>query len=656
MYGNAGKILRIDLSKETYATEDTTPYLKDFLGGRALNHILLFRDIDVGKVGPFDPDNEIIFSSGPLGGTTFASCGRCQATFIAPLPYSGWGDTNFGGAFGPEIKFAGYDAIVIRGKADKPTYINIEDDHVEFKAANDLWGKGCTEVSHVLGDRHLGAQSLFIGPGGENLVRYANIRTKLTNSMGRCGGGAVMGSKNLKALVIKGTTGVRIFDPNKFLELCQNLHRDMTDPDFGVIHGMSYHILSNYGTPGMTRAVGQTGMTPIENWKQCGIWADDVELTEKCIDTWGLRRESCFGCPIHCHAAYRVEDSEYPSFSGGPEYETTCALGHKCLEPRGKIVLKLNEMCNDLGIDTVEAGNMFSTLMEWYEKGLIDEKFTDGVPMTWGNGEGMIELLPKMASREGCGDTLAEGPYWVGKKLGAEALKCVFHQKGMGATGVETRSTIGSMLSFAVSPRGAHHLSGLPTAEWVNMPSVAVYTTGFEEAGDIRSYHPEAKGRLVPYYENLFEIPDSVGTCKFPYGHAGFWHDSPEALDTMWNYFAQGLYYATGITYTREDLMEIGERAYQIERAVIVMRGIKREDDMPNWKCLNEECPGDHPVGPIPLPPIDKPKYEKILDKYYGIRGWTKEGTPTRQRLEELNLKEVADALAKKGLIPPTKK
>ena len=174
-----------------------------------------------------------------------------------------------------------------------------------------------------------------------------------------------------------------------------------------------------------------------------------------------------------------------------------------------------------------------------------------------------------MASREGCGDTLAEGPYRVGKKLGAEALKYVFHQKGMGATGVETRSTIGSMLSFALSPRGAHHLSGLPTAEWVNMPSIAVYTTGFEEAGDIRSYHPEAKARLVQYYENLFELPDSVGTCKFPYGHAGFWHDSPEAMDKMWNYFAQGLYYATGINYTKEELMEIGERAYQIERAVL---------------------------------------------------------------------------------------
>jgi aldehyde:ferredoxin oxidoreductase len=647
MYGNAGRILRIDLTKGTSTTEDTAPYLKKFLGGRALNHILLFRDIDVGKVDPLSPENEIIVSSGPLGGTTFASCGRCQATFIAPLPYSGWGDSNFGGAFGPELKFAGYDAMVIKGKAAQPVYLYIEDDRVEFRPADDLWGKGVTHVSHVLCDRHLGSQTMLIGPAGEKQVRFANIRTLLTNSMGRGGGGAVMGSKNLKAVVIKGSKGVKIFDPPKFLELCQNLHHDFMDPRFGLIHNMVYQALSNYGTPGFTRAVGQTGMTPIKNWKECGIWADDVELTEYCVDTWGLKRESCFGCPIHCHAAYRVDDPSYSSFSGGPEYETTVAFGHKCLEPRGKIVLKLNEMCNDLGLDTVEAGNMFATLMEWYEKGIINEKFTDGVPMNWGNGEGMIALLPKMASREGCGDTLAEGPYWVGKKLGEEALKCVFHQKGMAATGVETRSTIGSMLQFALSPRGAHHLTGLPTAEWINMPAVAVYTTGFEEAGDIRSYHPEAKARLVQFYENLFELPDSVGTCKFAYGHTGFWHDRPEDLDKMFNYFTQGLYYATGINYTKDELMEIGERAYQIERAVIVMRGITREDDMPNWKCLNEECPGSHPVGPVPLPTIDKGKYEKVLDKYYEIRGWTKEGIPTRQRLEELGLEEVADALEK---------
>ena len=216
-----------------------------------------------------------------------------------------------------------------------------------------------------------------------------------------------MGSKNLKAIVIKGTRGVGIFNPKEFLELCAKVQQELMDPSYGVIHSMTYKVLSEYGTPGLTRVIGQTGMTPIKNWNQCGIWADDVRLTEHLIDTWGVRRESCFGCPIHCHASYRVEDEQYPSTSGGPEYETINALGHKCLEPRAEVVLKLNELCNDLGIDTVEAGNMFSALMEWYERGIIDKKFTDGVPMTWGNGEGMLEILPRIASRRGCGKRAA---------------------------------------------------------------------------------------------------------------------------------------------------------------------------------------------------------------------------------------------------------
>jgi aldehyde:ferredoxin oxidoreductase len=450
---------------------------------------------------------------------------------------------------------------------------------------------------------------------------------------------------------VKGTRGVSIFKPREFLKLCEQLHRELQDPDYGVVHSTTYKVLSEYGTPGLTRIIGQTGMTPIKNWNRCGIWEDDVKLTEHLIDTWGVRREACFGCPIHCHGSYRLKHRRFSSVSGGPEYETINAFGHKCLEPRPEIVLKLNEMCNDLGIDTVEAGNMFSALMEWSERDIIDGTFTDGVPMRWGNGEGMIEVLQKIATREGCGGRLGEGPYRVGKELGEEALNCVFHYKGMGATGVDTRATIGTMLQFAVSPRGAHHLTGIPTAEWVNVPALALHTGGFEEAGDIRSYHPEAKARLVQYYENLFELPDSMGTCKFPWGHTGFWHDSPEDLEKMWDYFVEGLYLATGLSYSKEDLMEIGERAYQIERAVIVLRGIKRKDDMPNWRSLRESCSGDHPVGPAPLPPIDEQKYARILDTYYRLRGWSKEGIPEKNTLVSLELQEVAEKLADAGLL-----
>lgn len=643
VYGNMGKILRVDMSTSRYETEDATKYYEEWLGGRALNHILLMRDVDVANVGAFDPENEIIFSSGPLGGTSFPSSGRFQATFIAPLPYSGWGDANSGGAVGPEIKYCGYDAVVIKGRAERPTYLLVEDGQIRFIPADDLWGKGTIETTRILRERHGECEVLLIGPAGEKLVRFANIRTKLTNSLGRGGGGAVMGSKNLKAIVFKGSRPVRIADPQKFLAACIDLQQALMDPNFGPVHSLTYKLISKYGTPGVTRLIGATGMTPIKNWQECGIWADDTEIDGKpLVERWGVKRDACFSCPAHCHALYLSADGAVKSLGGGPEYETTTALGHKCLVSDGSMVLKLNAMCNDFGLDTVESGAMFSSMMEWYDRGLIDASFTDGVPMEWGNGMGMIELLPKMALRQGCGDLLAEGPYRVGRQLGDEALKYVYQQKGMCATGVETRATIGAMLSFALSPRGSHHLSGLPTAEWVNIPAIAEHIAGFKEAGELLSYHPEGKARLVRFYENMFEVPDSLGICKFNFGHLGYWHDTPESFEWMWERLVTALNAATGLAYTKDKLLEIAEKAYQIERAVITSRGIRRRDDMPNWRCLNETCPGEHPVNPIPLPAIDKDKFEKILDKYYELRGWNEDGVPKKETLEKLGMADVA--------------
>ena len=650
MYGNAGKILRINLSTRSYTTEDTLPYLKDFLGGRSLNQIVLFRDLDVAKVSAFDPENEMILGTGPLCGTTWPASGRLHATFIAPLPYSGWGVSNIGGSVGPELKYAGWDTVVIRGRSDKPVYLYIENEKIEFKSADDLWGKGVHESNSILLKRHSASQALLIGPAGENRVRFAGLGTPRSGSLGRCGGGAVLGSKNIKGLVIKGTQGVKIFDPENFLRLSQKCQADLMNPHCGPLHSQSHAIMSKYGTPGFGHLMSQSGMAPLKNWTRCGIWAGDTGLTEVTGDNWLERQDACLSCPVHCLGAYRGEALDHPFPTGGPEYDALVSLGRNCLEQRPAVVLKLTALCSDLGLDPVELGNAFSCLMEWYEKGIIDEKFTDGIPMKWGNGEGMIELARKIALRKGCGNILAEGPYRVGKELGTVALQSVYHQKGMCASGFENRSAVGSMLSSALSPRGAHHLSGLPTTEWLDSPSLAAAITGFKEAGHRLSYHPEAKARLVQFYENLFALPDSLGICNYPFGHCGYWHDSPPDLEKMWNYLTRALYYATGTKYTKDDLLHIAERACQIERAVITLRGVRRKDDMPNWKCLNEACPGEHPLGPAPLPPIDREKYEKVLDRYYKLRGWTTEGIPTERRLNRLNLQEVAARLNKSVL------
>jgi aldehyde:ferredoxin oxidoreductase len=286
--------------------------------------------------------------------------------------------------------------------------------------------------------------------------------------------------------------------------------------------------------------------------------------------------------------------------------------------------------------------------MELREKNIIDKKFTDDVDLVFVNGDAMVELMPKMVFKKGCGKKLVLGPYRLAQTLGEKAMESVYHQKGMCATGVETRSTIGSMLQFAVSPRGSHHLSGLPTAEWVNVPALGLHVTGHKEAGDIRSYHPEGKAKLVQYYENLFFMSDSLGICKFNFGHLGYFHDKPEHLEYMYDMVLQGIYYASGIKYSKEELFAIFEKSNQIERATITMRGIRRKDDQPNHKCLTQSCPGDHPVGPVPLPPIDSKKYNKILDAYYKVRGWDKKtGIPKQDHLKKLGLGDVAKKLKK---------
>jgi aldehyde:ferredoxin oxidoreductase len=648
MDGFAGKLLRIDLTTGSSSTEDLTPYCKDYLGGRALTHLLLFQSADVRAVAPFDPANPLVLGAGPLCGTSWPCSARLQATFISPLSYSGWGDSNVGGGIGPELKYAGLDAVVITGRAAQPSYIHIEDDRVELKPARDIWGTGANESVGRLLARHSGAQVLVIGPAGEKLVRFASVRTNRASSLGRCGGGAVMGSKNLKGLVIQGSRGVAVHDPKSFLELSLQCQKDLMDPHAGPLHSRSYQIMSHAGTPGFIRWFGRMGMTPIKNWTRCGIWPGDRDLTEITGGAARERQDACSACPVHCLGAYRPQDAA-GSCSGGPGYDAVVSLGHNCLEPRGRVVVTLNSLCNDLGLDPVEAGNIFSNLMEWYEKGIIDESFTDGVPMQWGNGEGMLELLPKIALRKGCGEKLAEGAYRVGKGLGAEALNCVYHQKGMCSSGIETRSAVGAMLSMALSPRGAHPLSGLPTAEWMQSTAVARHITGFKEAADPLSYHPEAKARLVEFYENFFELPDALGICKYSFGHFGYWHDRPQDMERMWKYLTKALHYATGTRFTRDDLLAIGERAYQIERAVIVMRGITREDDLPNWKCLNQECGREDEVSSPPLPPVNREKYEKVLTAYYRLRGWNREGVPTGTRLKELGLQQVADVLQHRG-------
>lgn len=631
--GWTGTILRIDLTKREIIREETADYTRDYLGGRGINHAILFREVSP-DVKAFDSENRLIFGTGPLSGTLMPCSGRTQVTFKSPYP-SGLGDSNVGGHWGPELKFAGYDHLIIQGRSGKPTYIWIDDDKVEFRDASHIWGKDRYEAEEIvrkeIGDEDIRIMS--IGPGGENLVWFANIMNGLTNSAGRTGGGAVMGSKKLKLIAVRGTKGVKVAYPEKLMELSDYITST-------IKKDLAYKLASEIGTPGIFDFVSTIGMLPRKNWRECGIWEKQEAIHGRSlVKYYQVSRSACFNCFIHCHCLYRVKQGKYKGvIGGGPEYETLCALGNKCLCDDMPALLYLNTLCNQYGLDTVSTGNIIALLMDLYDRKLISKKDTDGIAMVWGDTEAMITMVHKIGKSEGVGKKLAVDSLEFAKILGKGAEKLVMNHKGLTPTGVEVRSAMGAALSHCLSPRGSHHLSGIPTSDWVPNPEVAERVCGYKEGADTMSYHPQAKARSVKYYEDLFIIVDSLGICKFAFGHSPYWHASRGQIDEMEKCLVDSIEVVTGEKFLWDELIGIADRVITTDRVFINNHGMSRKDDQPCWRDSTEECPGEHPVGLSPLPPIDNEKFGKMLDTYYELRGWDNDGKPTRSTLKKLRI------------------
>lgn len=633
IHGWSGAILRIDLTSKRVKRESTLAYTRKYLGGRGINHAILYREVSA-RTDAFDPENRLILGAGPLTGSLFPCSGRTQVTFKSPYP-SGLGDSNMGGHWGPELKFAGYDHIILQGAADRPVYLWIDDDKVEIKDASHIWGKDRYEAEEIvkaeIGDDDI--RILSIGPGGENLVRFANIMNDLTNSAGRTGGGAVMGSKKLKLIAVRGTQGVKVADPDKLMALADHVTAKIRkDP--------GYETVSRLGTPNLFDFVSMLGMLPRKNWRECGIWDKQEAIHGRTLEkNFQVSRSACFNCFIHCHALYKVSNGPYGEvIGGGPEYETLCAFGNKCLCNDMPAILYMNTLCNKYGLDTVSTGNIIALLMDMYERNVISENDTDGVAMVWGDPQAMIQMIEVIAKRKGVGDKLAMDACDYAGSIGKEAEKLVTSHKGMTPTGVEVRSATGALLSHCLSPRGSHHLSGIPTIEWAPNPEISERVSGHKDGADTMSYNSKAKANAVKYYEDLFILVDSLGVCKFAFGHSPFWHDSKESMDDMEKCIVEALKVVTGETYAWDELMQIANRVYNIERVFINNHGMTRKNDEPSDRDLSEACPGNHPVGLSPLPPINKDKFDRMLDAYYDLRGWDKEGKPTHKTLEKLGL------------------
>ncbi len=631
MYGWAGTILRVDLSSGNIERQPLDKKLcDDFIGGRGISAKIIFDEVPPGT-DPFSPQNKLIFSCGPLSGTSAPCPARFHVTGKAPLTGI-MGNSNAGGYFGPAMKRAGYDHIIIEGKSQEPVYLWIDNDKVELKSARHLWGKNIREAEAQIkkerNDRRVRVAS--IGQAGERLVRIANIVHE-ERSASRTGLGAVMGSKHLKAVAIRGTREVRLFDPEGFARLAREMQQRIAKSD-------KYdHFRKKGGSTG-TYGTSKAGFLASRNFGQTGDFEGIENFNPRNVaPKFYLSNKPCFKCPIGCGKRWEVKEGPYAGEWGNKiEEGAFTPLGPVCGNSNVESVFKMNNMANQMGLDTIECAAGMAVVMEWYEKGIVTKKDLDGIELTWGNYEAMIQMMEKIAFRQGVGDILAEGIVKASRTFGREAEKCVSHCKGMGMSGVDSRIMKGTSLGFATSTRGACHLTALVPVEFPAFPVMtkeqAEATFGTAEVMDPSSYK---KANALIYYQHRSLMCDLFQVCKFLLGLGTGTKDF--SYDNLYSLF----YLATGVQSDDKSILTAAERVHNVERAYSCREGLRRKDDRLVGKWADEPVPN----GPHKGERIDPAKWEQMLDEYYDLRGWTRNGVPGKEKLTALGLEDVAASL-----------
>lgn len=600
MYGWVGQILRINLTNGTIKKEALDlEEAKKYLGARGLGTRLWIKEVDP-KVDPLSPENNLIFMTGPLTGTLAPSAGRYNVVCKAPLTGT-MAASNSGGYWGPELKYAGYDGIIFEGKAEKPVYVWIKDDQVEIRCAEHLWGKDTIETTDALrAETDFDARVACIGPAGEKLVKFACILNDYTRAAGRSGVGAVMGSKNLKAVVVRGTGAVRVADPDGFLEIV-NKAREMVKSNPVTGEGLGL-----YGTGVLVNILDQTGAYPVNNFRDSGTFPGaEATSGETLAKTYLMRNKGCLGCAIGCGRIVNVPGGPFKGFGEGPEYEAQWSLGADCGVDNLAAIIRANNYCNELGLDPITMGATIACAMELFEIGAISEKEV-GRTLRFGDAEAMVELTRQTGLREGFGDELAEGSYRLATKYGHPELSMSVKKQEMPA--YDPRGVQGIGLNYATSNRGGCHVRGYMTS-----PEVL----GIPEKLD--NLATEGKAEWTKIFQDLTASVDASGLCLF----LTFAIGAPE--------IAVELTKATGIEYTVDDVMKIGERIWNMERLFNLANGFTRDDDTLPPRLLKE------PIRFGPLKGVVH-KLSEMLPEYYRVRGWDEEGRPTPEKLEELGL------------------
>jgi len=633
------KIAYIDLTTGDVQTKPIPLELrKKFLGGRGLDAYLLYNHSKKG-CDPLGPENPLLISGGILTATCASATARTH--IMAKSPLTGMlGSTNMGGFFAPELAWAGFHHLVIKGKAKHPVYIYIHNGEIEIRDARGIWGKSVTDaqwaIREDLADEEV--KSCVCGPAGENLVRFANVMTGIKNSGGRTGMGCVMGSKNLKGVAARGTMDVQIAHPTEALEYNKRFIDQIVSAKVNQTQGV-------LGTPFIWGATNCWGGVRTRNFQynQCE-YSDDIEperIDEIATETMGPHHMTgCFGCQVHCRAQYKIPDGPFAGrYDEGPEYTSLGTFGAETDTPRATTVLAGNHLVNQFGMDNLETGSLISWAMELYELGIITDKETDGLDLSWGNDEAVLEMIERISYRKGwLADALADGGIPASKKIGKNSFDYLVQVKGMSNLHSDERPTPGLALGIATASRGSDHLRSRPAIDLYHLPEEVlrkIYSNPVPYDGPLSSEHTEYIGKpwQVFWHENCFMGVDCLGICKY---HTTFLGPTLPNFED----WSKVLYYNTGLEMTPEEIWEVARRGNMIEKLFNLREGLKRNDlekgDMLNHRYFDEPCRRGA-IDVIGLT-IDKEKFIKMVDELYAHQGLDQNGVPKPKTLKSLGL------------------
>jgi aldehyde:ferredoxin oxidoreductase len=590
MYGYQGKILRIDLSKGVSTVENLDLELaKKFVGGRGLGTKLFVDEVSP-SIEPLSPENKILFATGPLTGTPTPTGGRYMVVTKSPLTGT-IASSNSGGYWGAELKFAGYDVIIVEGKSEKPVYVMIEDDTVEIRDAAHLWGKVVSDTTDTL-MKEVPEKSrvMTIGPAGEKLSNMAAVMNDVSRAAGRSGVGAVMGSKNLKAITVRGTKKVALANEEELKAVVKDCNAKIRE------NGVTGQGLPAYGTAVLVNIINEGGVFPTNNF-QLSQFSDAEDTSgELLAEKYLVKKDPCYRCPIACGRYCKVDDIE----GGGPEYETIWAFGGDCGVSDMPSIIKANFWCNEYGLDTISTGATIAAAMELYQKGFIKDADLGGVSLDFGNSDAVVEWTKLIGQRAGLGDKMADGSYRLADSYGVPELSMSVKKQELPA--YDPRAIQGQGLQYATSNRGGCHVRGyLISPEILGLPE------------KLDRFTIEGKAAWVKIFQDFTAFIDASGLClftSFAMGAGDYAAMTNAVIGTEW---------------TADDVLLAGERIWNLERIFNLDAGIDPSQDTLPKRLLEDPISEGPSEGNVA-------RLSEMLPEYYELRGWGTDGIPTDER------------------------